>query len=540
MSHVEAPAYHGAPDLKEYVQVLRVRKWTVLGVLALVIGSAVAYSLTRTPIYQAEARVQARPTSLTATDPALTGLNMATEVQLASSNSVAEIAADRLGTDRDPTSLLGQLSVAVEGETEILVFVYSDPSARFAQRAAQAFAEAYLEDRTATASQDLASQAKPLEDELAALRDDLRRVEARSVNATDEAEIADLEAERTELVSQIAILQDQLNELQAPATLNVGAVIRDAQLPLAPASPNLFTNVALALIVGLGLGIGAAFIQDRLDDRLRGRQDLEVHAGAPVLAVVGSVRSWRRRDRPFVVTLSDPESPVAEAYRTLRTGVLFDAAAQKSKVILLTSAEAGEGKTTTTANLGVSLAQAGKRVALVSADLRRPRLHDFFDKEPGSGLTNVLAGELTLDEALTRVSQVQNVSILSSGPIPGNPAELLSSHSMRSLMLELRNEGDFILIDAPPLLAVADSLTLAQLADGVILVADAERTHRSAVQQTRQLLHRVNARMIGAVLNNFDASKTRGYQSYGSYARYTGNGAAAPVPQSLLRRRVSR
>jgi protein-tyrosine kinase len=220
--------------------------------------------------------------------------------------------------------------------------------------------------------------------------------------------------------------------------------------------------------------------------------------------------------------------------------VLFDAASNNTKMILVSSAEAGEGKTTTTANLGVSLAQAGKRVVLVSADLRRPRLQDFFDKDQGPGLTNVLAGELTLSEALTRASHMQNVSMLPSGPVPGNPAELLSSQSMRSLMLELRSEGDFILIDAPPLLAVADSLMLAQLVDGVIVVADAERTHRSAVQQTRQLLGRVNARVIGAVLNNFDATRTRGYQTYTTYDRFSGNGAAAAQPQSGLRRRISR
>jgi protein-tyrosine kinase len=238
--------------------------------------------------------------------------------------------------------------------------------------------------------------------------------------------------------------------------------------------------------------------------------------------------------------LSDPEAPEAEAYRTLRTGVLFDAASNNTKMILVTSAEAGEGKTTTTANLGVSLAQAGKRVALVSADLRRPRLQEFFGKHQGPGLTNVLAGELTLSEALARPAQTHNLTLLTSGPVPGNPAELLSSQSMRSLMLELRTEADFILIDAPPLLVVADSLMLAQLVDGVILVADAERTHRSAVHQTRQLLARVNARMIGAVLNNFEASKTRGYQPYSSPDAFSGNGARAEPTTRTGWRRVNR
>jgi polysaccharide biosynthesis transport protein len=539
MSHMDAAPYHGAPGLKEYLQVLRVRKWTVFGVLILVVGSALAYSLTRTPIYEAEARVQARPTVLTTTDPAGTELNMETEVQIATSNNVARLAAETLGVDSD-TDLLEGVTVSVESTTEILIFVYADPNPRFAQRAAQAFAEAYLQNRTETANQDLTTLSRPIEEEIEDIDRDIEDVRAQLAQTTDDAEQAGLEAELTALVSDRAVALDRLQELATPASLSVGSLIREAERPGAPASPDHILNLAMALLVGLGLGVGAAFVQERLDDRLRGRADLESHAGVPVLAVVGTVRSWRRRDQVTVVTLTEPESPVAEAYRTLRTGVLFDAASNNTKMILVTSAEAGEGKTTTTANLGVSLAQAGKRVALVSADLRRPRLQDFFGKDQGPGLTNVLAGELSLSEALSRVSQMQNVSMLASGPVPGNPAELLSSQSMRSLLLELRSEGDFILIDAPPLLAVADSLMLAQLVDGVILVADSERTHRSAVQQTRQLLARVNARMIGAVLNNFDVSRTRGYQSYGTYDRFSGNGAAAPQPQSSLRRRISR
>ena len=538
MSHFEPAApHHAAPGLKEYLQVLRVRKWTVLGVLALVVVSALAYSLTRTPIYEAEALVQARPTVLTTTDPAGTELNMETEVQIATSNNVAAIAAGKLGVDQSDPELLENLEVAVEGTTEILILTYSDPNPRFAQRAAQAFAEAYLENRTETANQDLATLAAPLEQEIEAINRELAEVQAELDENPDDSVLA---GRVTELVSDRAIARDELNDLAAPASLSVGTVIRRAERPAAPASPDHALNFAMALLVGSGLGVGAAFVQERLDDRLRGRADLESHAGVPVLAVVGTVRSWRRRDQIKLVTLTETESSVAEAYRTLRTGVLFDAASNNTKMILVTSAEAGEGKTTTTANLGVSLAQAGKKVALVSADLRRPRLQDFFGKDPGPGLTNVLAGELTLSEALSRVAQIQNVTLLPSGPVPGNPAELLSSQSMRSLMLELRSEADFILIDAPPLLAVADSLMLAQLVDGVILLADADRTHRSAVHQTRQLLTRVNARVIGAVLNNFEVSRTRAYQPYGSYDGFSGNGARVEPESRTGWRRVNR
>jgi capsular exopolysaccharide synthesis family protein len=200
---------------------------------------------------------------------------------------------------------------------------------------------------------------------------------------------------------------------------------------------------------------------------------------------------------------------------------LFEAASQNgSEVVLITSPEAGEGKTTTAANLGVALAQAGKRVLLLSADLRRPRLQTYFDLSGNLGLTNVLAGEERLASAVVRPFGMNNLSLLPSGPVPGNPAELLGSQSMRSLMLEIRNEAEVILVDAPPVLAVADSLTLAQFADAVLLVADAEKTQRSAVHQTRQHLNRIRARVMGAVLNNFNPATARSYYAYAPYTGY--------------------
>jgi capsular exopolysaccharide synthesis family protein len=186
---------------------------------------------------------------------------------------------------------------------------------------------------------------------------------------------------------------------------------------------------------------------------------------------------------------------------------------------MVTSANAQEGKTATTANLGVALAQSGKRVILVSADLRKPRLHRFFRSQNGMGLTNVLAGEKNALEVLNWVG-VENLRLLPSGPVPGNPAELLGSEAMESLLRELQEASDFVLIDAAPVLPVADAMTLTPLVDAVLLVADARSTTRGAIEQARQQLDQVNARVIGTVLNNFDPSKAAythqhyGYESY--------------------------
>jgi capsular exopolysaccharide synthesis family protein len=490
-------------------------------VVVLVVASALAVSLTRTPIYESEARVQTRPISLTSTDTGITSLNMETERALAASPKVAAIAADELGSDVSPEALLDSLSVSVATDTEILVFVFRNPDPKLAQRGAQAFADAYVKNRLRDVGADLESRLEPLENELAGLEENLARVEEDLATTTGDAERAQLQVEASGITSRIAIVQQEIDELAQPAQLNVAQVLKPAVLPSEPVSPDHVKNVALAMVVGIALAIGIAFIAERLDDRLRSRHDLEIHAGVPVLAVVPRVRAWRKREDANLVMIMDPDSPPAEAYRTLRTGVLFEAASQNgSEVVLITSPEAGEGKTTTAANLGVALAQAGKRVLLLSADLRRPRLQTYFDLSGDLGLTNVLAGEERLSSAVVRPFGMNNLSLLPSGPVPGNPAELLGSQSMRSLMLEIRNEAEVILIDAPPVLAVADSLTLAQFADAVLLVADAEKTQRSAVHQTRQHLNRIRARVMGAVLNNFNPATARSYYAYAPYTGY--------------------
>jgi capsular exopolysaccharide synthesis family protein len=237
-----------------------------------------------------------------------------------------------------------------------------------------------------------------------------------------------------------------------------------------------------------------------------------------VLAVVPKVADWHSGDDPFLATVSAPDSPAAEAYRTLRTGILFAASQSAIKTILLTSAEGGEGKTTTAANLGVALASAGKVVIIVSGDMRRPRLQHFFGLSNGLGLTNVLVGEKGLPEALQQSRDNPNLRILNSGPVPGNPSELLTSLRMQEIIADLKEEADIVLIDGAPLLTLADSLILSRLSDGVLFVAHAHKTRKSAVDQSHQQLAQVNAVLLGSVLNNLDPRK--GTTEYSSYATY--------------------
>jgi succinoglycan biosynthesis transport protein ExoP len=539
------PAEEPGAPLREYLAVLRFRKWSILGITFLVVASALFFSLRQTPIYESEAKVLVRPTRAASTASATASgvfTNLETEKVLVASEAVAKLVAEHLGLAEDPGSLLGDLEVSVATNTEVLLIRYADADPVGAQRRAQSFAESYLEFRRQQARDELDDAARAVREDLNVLVRRLDRVRSQLATASDPAGRSALETEATLLVGQIAVLQARLTEVTPTETLQVGQVVQPAGLPSSPASPNHVMSVGLALFVGLALGIGVAFLRERLDDRLRDRGDLEMRADSPILAVVPHVGTWKKKHNAPVVTIQEPKSASSEAYRMLRTGILFAATQRQLKTIIVTSASPGEGKTVTVANVAVAMAQANKRVIAVSADLRKPRLHQFFGLKNDHGLTNVLAGEMDSWRAVTRPS-LPNMGILGSGPVPGNPAELLTSEAMGELLSGLRAAADFVLIDVPPVLVVSDALALAPFADGVILVADAQHTSRHAVSQARQQLDQVNAHVVGAVFNNFDPTRARArahpyyYQYYSAYQHAEprssrkssgGNGPAAP------------
>lgn len=499
----------GSFDLGEYRELLWLRKWSILAIAAVVVAAALGITYQQTPIYDSSASVLvlsvSSPLSSSPTDSTL---NMENEALLAASTDVAELAAQDPDIDHsgDPDELLGGLAVVPQGTAEVLDFSYSSSDPDQAQARAQGFAEAYLQYRLERIKAALAPLEQQIQDERATLQDLNKQL---SDNSTD----PELQTKVSSQTALVTSLEQQLAQTIPSASLtpeSVGNIVHPAFRPGAPSSPKPIRSAALALAIGLALGVGLAFLRDRLDDRLRDRGDLEAHAGTRVLAAVPRVTTWRTKGRPYLVTREEPHSVAAEAFRTLRTAVLFAASQRNHKVVLLTSANLGEGKTSTTANLGVALAQAGKRVILVSADLRRPRLNDFFGITSATGLTSVLSGETELWNALIQPG-IANLRILPSGPVPDNPTELLGSDAMGKLLAELRDVADFVLVDAAPTLPVADSMTLAPLTDAVLLIADASRTSRKTIQRAMDQLAQVDAQILGAVLNKFDPRQTPGY-----------------------------
>jgi polysaccharide biosynthesis transport protein len=479
-------------DLRDYGRVIA-RRWRLIAAcIAVAVAIAVVWTFTQTPVYTATTEMLVKSPLGTATVGTTTPqpLNIENEQQIVDSLPVAQLAAPNIPGGMDAVTLLKHLDITAVKDADVLQVHFEDTDPTIAQAGAEAFANAYLQNSTKGAQGIISAQADALSTRLQSL-----------------AGPGNTQA-RAQLQAQIA----QIRSTQ----IDPGVILLDASRPTSPTSPNLFLNLALAAIVGAFIGLIAAFIRERMDDRLRGRADLETTIGAPVITMIPQVPSWRDKESAHLVTLQAPRSPAAEAYRTLRTSILVAAAEHGYKTLMVVSAISGEGKTTTAANLAVVLAQADKRVVLISADLRRPRLNDFFGLPANDrGLSEVLEGDRKAWEAL-RSGKVDNLWVMSSGKVSDQPTELLQSETMRELLANQREVVDFIIVDCPPVLAVADALVVAPMADAILYVANEQSTPRGAVVAARAQLDQVGANILGSVLNNVEAKGT-GYAYYGQY-----------------------
>jgi polysaccharide biosynthesis transport protein len=309
-------------------------------------------------------------------------------------------------------------------------------------------------------------------------------------------------------------------------------VVERAESPRVPVLPRRAFNYQMALLIGLGLGAALAILVGRIDDSVKTPDDIAQLLGLPFLGMVPSMASdGAFEEAPRLAAAREPQSAVAEAYRVVRTNLIFATPANRGRVVVMSSSSPGEGKTTTLANLAVSLAQNGARVLAIDADLRRPTLHAHFGLEPGEGLSEVLAKPRRRSLPL-RKTEVPGLKLLCSGRIPENPAELLGSESLRALIEAERTRFDWILIDAPPILAMADTPVLSALADGLVMVVWSEHCTRPALKRALEQVRAVGGKLTGVVLNKVDLKRNAYYygQYYGEYyRRYYAEGEAAAL-----------
>ena len=488
--------------LSDYAAVLRRRLVVVVVVFVAAISSVAAWSLSSTPMYRSTARVLLDQAE--ASDRFESGwlLNSefadrlaANEVALIESQLVDDVAESRLGFE-------AEVSASGGNEVDVVSVSAEATEPERAQLVVRTYVEAYLDVRLQLYMDGRVEVAEQLVERIASIED---QIDSASPQDADRLQ---------ELRDGLAIQYDQLNISSDLGTSWGSQIIDQPDLPETPFAPQIMRNLILGGVLGLILGVGAGLMQESLDQSVRSRDALEVATpGVPSLARIPSFQ-WT----PEVATLSRPVAPESEAFRRLRAALEFASIDQQGAVVLVTSASVRDGKTTVAANLAVVLAQAGRAVALVDADLRHPHLHHLFEAVDGldGGLTSAVIGRTELADAAHELNVGNGrLWVYPSGPLPPTPAELLGSKQANRIFELLRDSVDIVIVDSPPVLPVADALVLSRMADATLLVANAERTRRNELAGAVDALDQAGARLVGTILNQASAGSNDTYYEYG-------------------------
>jgi capsular exopolysaccharide synthesis family protein len=522
MNEIEQPPL----TLRDYWRVVVRRKWLIVVAIGATVAPAVAMSAIERPTYVAEARMllQSKPgealfgNGVVFTDRARIVTN---EIEVLQGDVVRQQVIKDLGLTAAPPGVNG--SASANSDVVAVAVKSGDPDT--AAILANAYVRAYTTVKRDNAIQGLADAGTELQAKVNELQVQVDAIDARLVTASTDQK-ALLDVQRAKLVDTQAVFNTRLDQVQVDAALTTGSaqLVAPAYPPTVPVAPTPVRTAMLALVVGLLLGLGAVFLVDHLDDSIRSPDDLaKLGLDLPVLAVVPF--DPPPDNRPIV--LSKPAVPAVEAYRALRTNVQFIGFERDTRVIEVTSATPGEGKTTTATNLAVVLAQTGSTVVLVDADLRRPQVHQVFGLGNTLGLTDNLLGE-PIDLTLQTVDD--HLSVIVSGKVPPNPSEMLSGRQMTTIIEQLKQRFDYVIVDSAPTLPVNDAVALSRHVDGVLLVTQAGRTSLPQVRHALANLEQVSAPVLGIVLNRVRQRRGRrhGY-AYGYGYAYSAGYESAPA-----------
>ena len=469
-----------AGGLRQYLETIRRRKWIVLGVFAFAVAAAAAVSFLQQPVYRAEMEILIGQGGGLIDAEAASAIQpyTATMRDLLHSTAIAEQVIDRLDLTDEPQDLLDHLTVEIDPETAVLDCSFLDAEPERAREILQEFGlvfQQFVKERFADAG-----------------------VTPAPGGTTQQI------AKPTAIVTDPAHVEDT------------------------PVSPKPIQNIVIAGVLGLILGLLIAFLREHFDRGLRTREAVERAFGGAV-PVIGQIPFERRRRDDRGVTWA-PFGEIAEAYRGLRANLQYLSVRRPLRTILVTSASPEQGKTTVTANLAVAIARSGATTVALEADLRRPRLDAAFGiAGDGPGLTSVLVGTADLEDSLREVSPATGedgtgargasgrLAFMPSGPLPPNPSELLSSAQMTKLLDRLSVTYDYVLIDSPPVLPVADALELARIVDGVVLVIRRDHSTTDEVREVRALVERLGVQLVGVIFTDVESFGT--YGTYGEPER---------------------
>ena len=511
-------------ELKDYLRPLR--KWWWLLLLSTLIAAVFSFLAVsrQPPIYQTHVTLMVGRAidnpNPTGSDFWLTQQLANTYADIAKREPVRQATMDALGL-----TWLPEYTVRVVPNTQLIEIAVTDTDPVRAQAAANELANQLIQQSPTSGGAEQEQRQAFIEQQLNELEKGIEETKAQIESKQEE--LANMFSARqiADARTQIQALQDKLNTLQAnyasllanteQGAINTLTIIEPAALPTSPVGPNKPMTVLLAAAIGFILAAMAAYLLDYLDDTIKTPDDVKKILDLTTLGAVPRVQDSDKE----LVALNDSRSPAVESYRLLRTNLQFVAVNHPLDTMLITSPSPTEGKSITVANLAVAIAQADKKTIIIDADLHRPRQHRLFSLPNNVGVTTALLAEHPDPSDLLQTTGVPNLRVLTSGPLPPNPAELLGSDRMKELLKHLAEQADVVILDSPPATVLSDAMILSTQSDGVLLVLDVGQTRRDAARRAVESLRQVNARLVGALLNRVP-TKGGGYYYYYYYSNY--------------------
>jgi polysaccharide biosynthesis transport protein len=526
-------------DLRRQGQVIRSWLWLLIASLFLAGGAAYLVSSSLPKVYEANVTLLVGQSSSSSTpnynDLLASQRISQTYADLATTGTILAQVIANAGLGLTTDEFRGRVKANASSQSTLVTVTVQDGDPARAATLANA-----IGDQLIAASDSVYGKNSQVQDFIAG------QISATQVQIQDTQtqidSLAGLKSRTDAEAQQLQALRDRITALRGSyaallalpgSGANAVTVVDPATPPLAPSSPRVLLNTLLAALVGLLLALGIAFTMEYLDDTVKSSEDVEAATGLATLGTVLKMKGDKGRSEIYhLAALLYPRGPAAEAYRTLRTNLEFASVDEPVRTLLVTSSIPGEGKTTTSSNLAVAFAQAGGTVILLDADLRKPGIHKLFDLPNASGLTSLLRTDDVAIDDVAQVTEEEHLRIVTTGPLPPNPAELLGSHRMQTILERLVAAADLVIVDSPPLQAVTDAAILASITDGTLLVIDAGRTRRAAAGRGREALAKSGARVLGAALNRLSQRARSDYVYYDYYGAYGAEAAAKPGPQS--------
>lgn len=506
--------------------------WAWLIALVAIVAAAVAYlvSMKLTPYYESSTTLlvnEAPATKTTDYNSVMMSEQLtSTYSQMIAKDTILTEVINQLSLVMTTEELGKRVTVTPVRDSQLIQVSVETTDSQLSAEIANTIASVFSIRIQEIQSQRFAQSKASLEQQLADIETQISSYEVQQGDTISQEERDRLEVKVSQYREIYANLLQSYESVRLSEAQSVSSVVQveTARSDPKAVKPKTAQNVLLAALAGVLVAAGAVGARETLDDTVKSPDDIHRKFGVPVLGVINHLKGMNG----YPITEEEPHSPTAEAYRTLRTNVEYASVDKPVRTLMVTSAEPGEGKTTTITNLAIVFAQSGKQVTVVDCDLRHPRTHISFRLNNRKGISNLFAQPSTMMDGARQPSSVENLWVVTAGQLPPNPAELLGSQKMKLILQALLQQADLVMVDTPPTLAVTDAAVLASSMDGVLIVVKPGKTRENALMQTIKQLKQVRANILGVVLNDVNPTGSaygyhyKYYRNYAAYQKYYG------------------